>query len=388
MKTEAIAWMIAAVSVATSVYSVLRHREADIKFEVLRADFRLGLEALTKRFEEASRSLGEETPPADNTLLFDCVGDWCTADSTKHFLFPKGIVIGYKTEGCSYGDGILSVDGYGYDTGEGQNCPQGNGSVTLGQRNTATGRSAVVTGGKMNTAEYDSSWVGGGQLNVASGSASAVSGGYGNKAEGWVASISGGESNTATGESSSIAGGYRGTATNYYSTINGGYYNEATGEASSVTGGSYNKATGDYSSIQGGNKNLASGETSSVSGGNRIVVDKKYSTGAPFNRTSDGWWIADKNSHFLFSRGLVVGKKNMACNYGNATLTVDAGKKEEGTNCPSGQGSVTFGISNKVTGSFSTILGGMKNKVSKKGGAILGGKKKNISEDFKTIPKL
>lgn len=76
--------------------------------------------------------------------------------------------------------------------------------------------------------------------------------------------------------------------------------------------------------------------------------------------------------------GLVVGKVNPTCEYGAGTLSVDPSYRADfpdGINCPSGEGSVTFGMGNKVesTGVASTVLGGASNTVEGYCSVVVGG---------------
>merc|ERR1711935_947930 len=160
-------------------------------------------------------------------------------------------------------------------------------------------------------------------------------------ASGASSSISGGQLNEASVDSSSVSGGYINKALGEHSWGGGGVLNMASSATSSVSGGSSNKASGPNSSVSGGYMNDASGRSSSVSGGSSNIVDNQYATGLPFSRNDDGkWWQAETGSHFLFPGGLVLGERNLNCEYGNATLSVDAGKDGAGTNCPEGEGSV------------------------------------------------
>ena len=90
----------------------------------------------------------EPLPPVNPTNPFSCVDGWCTS-LDHHFIFPKGIVIGYKKPQCGYGNGILSVDSGRMKDGEmlGSNCASGSGAVTFGRKNTASGISSSVLGG-------------------------------------------------------------------------------------------------------------------------------------------------------------------------------------------------------------------------------------------------
>jgi len=95
----------------------------------------------------------EPLPPVNPTNPFSCVDGWCTS-LDHHFIFPKGIVIGYKKPQCGYGNGILSVDSGRMKDGEmlGSNCASGSGAVTFGRKNTASGISSSVLGGIDNEA--------------------------------------------------------------------------------------------------------------------------------------------------------------------------------------------------------------------------------------------
>ena len=60
-----------------------------------------------------------------------------------YFNFQQGIVIGLWNEICDYGAGIFSV---GPSDSESGNCPSGDGAVTLGYENQASGLYSSVTG--------------------------------------------------------------------------------------------------------------------------------------------------------------------------------------------------------------------------------------------------
>jgi len=135
------------------------------------------------------------------TDAFDCTTsdqNLCIANSEKHFVFPKGVIIGTINESCNYGDKILSVDE------SGNNCPQGAGSVTFGNENTASDLRASVTGGRNNMASGTDSSVTGGHGNTASGINSLVSGGFNNEAGGHNSLVTGGSSNTVTTDNTSL----------------------------------------------------------------------------------------------------------------------------------------------------------------------------------------
>lgn len=86
----------------------------------------------------------------------------------------------------------------------------------------------------------------------------------------------------------------------------------------------------------------------------------------PFTKNEDDDWVTkDADSLFIFEKGIVIGKKNTGentakCNYGSSILSVDS----EGVNCPSGDGSVTFGYMNTASAGYSAVVGGYKNAVS------------------------
>lgn len=61
---------------------------------------------------------------------FDCDGQLCTANN-KYFCFPKGVIIGTYNTNCEYEEAVLSIDLGDSSTGNGKNCPSGDGSITL-----------------------------------------------------------------------------------------------------------------------------------------------------------------------------------------------------------------------------------------------------------------
>jgi len=166
---------------------------------------------------------------------FSCNDDgWCTA-SDHYFLFPRGIVVGQKNSECVYGKGVFSVDAeYG---GTAKNCPSGDGSVTFGRGNIASGFKSTVTGGVQ---------------NIASGKYAMVSGGYSNIANEYGSSVFGGEYNEANGSSSSVFGGNSNDANGYISSTFAGRSNSANGFASSAVGGEDTIAHEAHSTVIGG----------------------------------------------------------------------------------------------------------------------------------------
>jgi len=201
-----------------------RYLDLEARYSLLEdtvSDLRADLES-----DKASRSL-DESP-------FSCTEKWCTS-ADKHFIFPKGIVIGIKNQHCNYGDGILSVDAPTYQ--KGYNCPAGNGSVTFGFSNAASEDGTSVVGGK---------------YNVASGKYSSIVGGSNNVAIGKISSAIGGSSNIALGKFSIVTG----------------YNNVASGIKSMVVAGSENKARGNASTVIGGTGNILDQENITLIDGN------------------------------------------------------------------------------------------------------------------------
>ena len=60
-----------------------------------------------------------------------------------YFNFQQGIVIGLWNSKCDYGAGIFSVGSSNYKS---DNCPSGDGAVTFGYENQASGLYSSVTG--------------------------------------------------------------------------------------------------------------------------------------------------------------------------------------------------------------------------------------------------
>jgi len=87
----------------------------------------------------------------------------------------------------------------------------------------------------------------------------------------------------------------------------------------------------------------------------------------PFTCTDDQCTTDSK--YFVFPKGVLVGKRNGYCNYGEAVLSMDV----TGRNFPSGYSSVTFGELNKATGDHSVVAGGYVRTASGKWSFIGGG---------------
>merc|ERR1712157_346957 len=156
-----------------------------------------------------------------------------------------------------------------------------------------------------------------------------------------------------------------------------GYENTVTSAFGSISGGSVNTVNGTRGSISGGYGNTVNGAFGSILGGFNHVIENFGGTGrhanfndtnstdietiphhhpedriaaledhSPFNCTAEEGWCKSEKKRFLFTEGVVIGRQNTNCAYGRASLSVDKGKQGEGTNCPSGKGSVTFGSYN------------------------------------------
>ena len=66
---------------------------------------------------------------------------------------------------------------------------------------------------------------------------------------------------------------------------------------------------------------------------------RKLQADQPFTKDANkNWATTDNGALVIFGKGIVFGKLNDDCTYGNNVLSVDATEQ----NCPSGDGSVTF----------------------------------------------
>ena len=104
---------------------------------------------------------------------------------------------------------------------------------------------------------------------------------------------------------------------------------------------------------------------------------------SPFT-CSEGWCTASDN-YFNFPKGIVIGEKNTRCDYGTAILSVDSGQRYDSTNCPSGNGAVTFGIFSVASGFAATVTGGFDNKAIEIASAVSGGFENEASGRHSTI---
>jgi len=107
-----------------------------------------------------------------------------------------------------------------------------------------------------------------------------------------------------------------------------------------------------------------------------VTFTKQTNDDPPFTKDGD-WWVASPGAMFLIPEGLVIGKRNADCIYGEGVLSVDG--EFSGYNCPSGNGSVTFGYSNKAEGYYSSVTGGEGNVAGGQASSITGGRG-NVAE--------
>jgi len=281
------------------------------------------LEGALARYNDRAQS-ARDLQTDDSPFQRDANNNWLTVDESALFIFTKGIVVGEFNDACTYGNAVLSVERKDQWNGIG-NCPSGDGSVTFGSHNVASGAHSTVTGGFNNQVDGDSSTVTGGGYNVASGTASTVTGGLNNQVDSFVSSISGGTGNHIYANAS-------------YSSILGGSRHDIYGEWGT-------SALLSLNSTNSTNAQMIPNHHSEE----RIRSLEDHS---PFNCTETLCTSEDK--HFLFTEGVVIGKINPHCDYGRGTLSVDFGKRKKGTNCPQKSGSVTFGQSStaKTMASF------------------------------------
>mmetsp|Transcript_19324 Transcript_19324/g.38448 ORF Transcript_19324/g.38448 Transcript_19324/m.38448 type:complete len:319 (-) Transcript_19324:75-1031(-) len=104
---------------------------------------------------------------------------------------------------------------------------------------------------------------------------------------------------------------------------------------------------------------------------------------SPFTKEGDGWWVAAPGAMFLIPGGLVIGERNAGCNYGEGVLSVEGGSF--GYNCPSGEGSVTFGHHNTAAGLYSSVTGGNFNTATGPRSSITGGYSNKATEYYSSV---
>jgi len=114
------------------------------------------------------------------------------------------------------------------------------------------------------------------------------------------------------------------------------------------------------------------------------TTQRKLQEDLPFT-CSGTWCTASDNYYFNFPKGVVIGVKNTGCNYGDAILSVDSGEFYESTNCPSGNGAVTFGAFSTASGFGATVTGGLGNSASSYLSAASGGYENEASGRFSFV---
>mmetsp|Transcript_19325 Transcript_19325/g.38452 ORF Transcript_19325/g.38452 Transcript_19325/m.38452 type:complete len:313 (-) Transcript_19325:75-1013(-) len=110
---------------------------------------------------------------------------------------------------------------------------------------------------------------------------------------------------------------------------------------------------------------------------------KQSNEDSPFTKDGDGWWVAAPGAMFLIPGGLVIGERNAGCNYGEGVLSVEGGSF--GYNCPSGEGSVTFGHHNTAAGLYSSVTGGNFNTATGPRSSITGGYSNKATEYYSSV---
>ena len=94
----------------------------------------------------------------------------------------------------------------------------------------------------------------------------------------------------------------------------------------------------------------------------RHLADEESPTSSsPF--TCSGDWCTAEDKYFLFPKGVIIGKRNTAYNYGKGVLSVDNHNdvKESGSNCAAGNGGIVSGAFNSAIGTESVVIGGAYN---------------------------
>ena len=91
--------------------------------------------------------------------------------------------------------------------------------------------------------------------------------------------------------------------------------------------------------------------------------------------TCSGDWCTAEDKYFIFPKGVIIGKRNTACNYGQGVLSVDNynDSEESGGNCAAGDGSIVSGAANSAIGTGSVVTGGSFNGANGDLSVITGG---------------
>ena len=105
-------------------------------------------------------------------------------------------------------------------------------------------------------------------------------------------------------------------------------------------------------------------ESSTAAAASRNLEDSPFTC-------ADGYCQAQDTNYFIFPKGIIIGQKvkDEACEYGTGILSVDF----LGTNCPSGNGAVTFGGSATASAESATVTGGYENTANNTYASVSGG---------------
>ena len=109
-------------------------------------------------------------------------------------------------------------------------------------------------------------------------------------------------------------------------------------------------------------------------------VDMKRRLDAqPFNCLGDE--CTDARNFLVFPKGVLVGKRNSVCNYGDEILYVES----KVMNCPSGESSVTLGYYKSARGYYSVVSSGYYNKANSYFPSVSGGVFNNASGQYASV---
>jgi len=86
-------------------------------------------------------------------------------------------------------------------------------------------------------------------------------------------------------------------------------------------------------------------------------------------------------NYFVFPKGIIIGSKNLDCDYGESIFSVDF----NATNCPSGNGSVSSGLHNNATSDHSSVIGGSSNVASGFSSSATGGRFNEARADYSAV---
>jgi len=86
-------------------------------------------------------------------------------------------------------------------------------------------------------------------------------------------------------------------------------------------------------------------------------------------------------NYFVFPKGIIIGSKNLDCDYGESIFSVDF----SATNCPSGNGSVSSGLHNNAISDHSSVTGGGNNVASGFSSSVSGGRFHEARADYSSV---